>query len=93
MNDLFKNAQTFMGIDSASADDVFGEDTGDGVKIDTQEEGKPETKETKEDTIPEGGSVNAEDLFGEDDPESVGDDDNKEEGEAKPQGEGSGERG
>ena len=88
MNDLFKNAQTFMGIDSASADDVFGEDTGDGVKIDTQEEGKPETKETKEDTIPEGGSVNAEDLFGEDDPESVGDDDNKEEGEAKPQGEG-----
>ena len=89
MNDLFKNAQTFMGIDSASADDVFGEDTGDGVKIDTQEEGKPETKETKEDTIPEGGSVNAEDLFGEDDPESVGDDDNKEEGEAKPQGEGS----
>ena len=89
MNDLFKNAQTFMGIDSASADDIFGEDTGDGVKTDTQEEGKPETKETKEDTIPEGGSVNAEDLFGEDDPESVGDDDNKEEGEAKPQGEGS----
>lgn len=89
MNDLFKNAQTFMGIDSASADDIFGEDTGDGVKIDTQEEGKPETKETKEDTIPEGGSINAEDLFGEDDPESVGDDDNKEEEEAKPQGEGS----
>lgn len=89
MNDLFKNAQTFMGVESVNADDLFGEDAGDGVKIDTQEEGKPETKETKEDTIPEGGSANAEDIFGEDDPESVGDDDNKEEGEAKPQGEGS----
>lgn len=89
MNDLFKNAQTFMGVESVNADDLFGEDTGDGVKIDTQEEGKPETKETKEDTIPEGGSANAEDIFGEDDPESVGDDDNKEEGEAEPQGKGS----
>lgn len=89
MNDLFKNAQTFMGVESVNADDLFGEDTESGVKIGTQEEGKPETKETKEDTIPEGGSVNAEDLFGEDDPESVGDDDNKEEGEAEPQGKGS----
>ena len=89
MNDLFKNAQTFMGVESVNSDDLFGEDTGEGVKIDTQEEGKPETKETKEDTIPEGGSASAEDIFGEDDPESVGDDDNKEEGEAEPQGKGS----
>lgn len=89
MNDLFKNAQTFMGVESVNSDDLFGEDAGEGVKIDPQEEGKPETKETKEDTIPEGGSANAEDIFGEDDPESVGDDDNKEKGEAKPQGEGS----
>lgn len=89
MNELFKNAQTFMGVESVNADDLFGEDTGESVKIGTQEEGKPETKETKEDTIPEGGSANAEDIFGEDDPESVGDDDKKEEEEAKPQGEGS----
>ena len=89
MNDLFKNAQTFMGVDSVSADDLFGSDSGEEVKIDTQEEGKPETTETKEVTVPEGDSVNADDLFGEDDSESVGDDDNKEEEEAKPQGKGS----
>ena len=89
MNDLFKNAQTFMGVESVNADDLFGEDAGEGAKIDTQEEGKPETKETKEDTIPEGGSANAEDIFGEDNPESVGDDEDKDEEEAKPQGKGS----
>lgn len=89
MNDLFKNAQTFMGVESVNADDLFGDGAEESVKIDTQEEGKPETTETKEDTIPEGDSVNAEDLFGGDDPESVGDDDNEEEGEAKPQGKGS----
>lgn len=89
MNDIFRNAQTFTGIESVSADALFG-DSDDEVKIDLpSEEGKPETKETKEDTIPEGGSVNSEDLFGEDNPESVGDDEDKDEEEAKPQGKGS----
>ena len=91
MTDLFKNAQTIIGIDTASADDIFG-DGQDGLEIEqSKEEGKPETKDTKEDTIPEGGSISAKDLFGEDDPESVGDNDDEEkEGkEAKPQGEGS----
>ena len=90
MTDLFKNAQTIMGIDTASADDIFGDGAVEEPKGSPQEEGKPEeTKDTKKDTIPEGGSVNAEDLFGDEDPESVGDDEKKEEEEAKPQGEGS----
>ena len=89
MNNLFKNAQTFMGVESVDAGDLFGDAPEEEVKIDTQEEGKPETTENKEDTIPEGASVNAEDLFGTEDSESVGDDDNKEEEEAKPQGKGS----
>ena len=91
MTDLFKNAQTIIGIDTASADDIFGDGSEEVEKTPQGEEGKPETKENKEVTVPEGGSVSAEDLFGENDPESVGDDDDEEkEGkEAKPQGEGS----
>lgn len=89
MTDLFKNAQTIMGVSTASAEDIFGDGPVEEVKTDPQEEGKPETKENKEDTIPEGGSVNSEDIFGEDNPESVGDEENKEKGEAEPQGKGS----
>ena len=89
MTDLFKNAQTIMGVSTASAEDIFGDGPVEEVKTDQQEEGKPETKENKEVTIPEGGSVNSEDLFGEDNPESVGDEENKEKGEAEPQGKGS----
>lgn len=87
MTDLFNNAQTFMGVGTASAEDLFGSDE-EKVTIDQQEEGKPD-KPTEDSTVPEGKSVNAEDLFGADDPESVGDDDEKEEEEAEPQGEGS----
>lgn len=76
--DLFKNAQTFTGIDSASAEDIFGE-AEEIAGVPALEEGKPETKETKENTVPEGESVNAEDLFGDDNPESVGDNNDKEE--------------
>ena len=88
MNDLFKNAQTFVGVDSASAEDLFGgfEDT--GTPVNEVKEGKPETKEDEQ-TIPEGASVNAEDLFGNDDPESVGDNEKEEEEEANPEDEGS----
>ena len=89
MNELFKNAQTFTGIGTASAEDIFGDGLEEGAPGSPQEEGKPETTDTKKDTVPEGGSVKAEDLFGEDNPESVGDDEKKEEEEAKPQGEGS----
>ena len=78
-----------MGVSTASAEDIFGDGPVEEVKTDPQEEGKPETKENKEDTIPEGGSVNSEDIFGEDNPESVGDEENKEKGEAEPQGKGS----
>ena len=70
-----------MGVSTASAEDIFGDGPVEEVKTDPQEEGKPETKENKEDTIPEGGSVNSEDIFGEDNPESVGDEENKEKGE------------
>ena len=87
MTDLFNGAQTFMGVSSASAEDIFGSDEVE-VKIDAQEEGKPDSEKEKKNTIPEGGSVSSEDLFGEDSPESVGDDDTEEEEEAKPQGEG-----
>lgn len=82
-NNPFNNAQTFMGVGSVEADDLFGDIQEPEVKVDSSE--KPEEKEEKFETIPEG-NIEAEDLFGgNDDPESVGgDDDNKEEKEAKP---------
>lgn len=88
MNDLFKNAQTFVGVDSASADDLFGDFEDTGTPVNEVKEGKPETKENEQ-TIPEGASMNAEDLFGNDDPESVGDNEKEEEEEANPEDEGS----
>ena len=87
MNDLFKNAQTFVGVDSASAEDLFGDFEDTGTPVNEVKEGKPEIKENEQ-TIPEGASVNAEDLFGNDDPESVGDNEEEEE-EATPEDKGS----
>lgn len=80
-NNPFNDAQLFMGVQSVEADDIFGDSTPEEptVKVDLPgEEKKPENE-----TIPEG-EVNAEDLFGERSPESVGDDekDTKEKEEA-----------
>ena len=42
MTDLFNNAHTFMGVGSASAEELFGGEEEEVNKIDTQEEGKPD---------------------------------------------------
>lgn len=90
MNDVFKKAQTYIGVDSVSAEQLFGTSDDAGNTFQQTEEGKPETKEENNDTvIPEGSTANAQDLFGDGSPESVGDNDEKEEEEAKPQGKGS----
>lgn len=93
-NNPFDSAQTFLGgISTFDADDLFGDSHEEPeVKVDLPGEDK-EGKETKntEDTIPEGSTVDAESLFGDESPESVGDDkDNKE---ARATGDGSSPKG
>lgn len=93
-NNPFDSAQIFMGgLGNMDADSLFGEDTQEPeVKVDLPGENKEgEDKKDKNDTIPEGSTIDAESLF--DDPESVGEDDNKEGKEAKPDGDGSSPKG
>lgn len=83
-NNPFNNAQTFMGIGSVDADQLFGEVQEETIKVDLPEGQSPDRQETKKDTVPEGKEVDAEEIFGSDtSPESVGESgDNKEEEEA-----------
>ena len=93
-NNPFDSAQIFMGgLGNMDADSLFGEDTQEPeVKVDLPGENKEgEDKKDKNDTIPEGSTIDAESLF--EDPESVGEDDNKEGKEAKPDGDGSSPKG
>ena len=93
-NNPFDSAQIFMGgLGNMDADSLFGDDTQEPeVKVDLPGENKEgEDKKDKNDTIPEGSTIDAESLF--DDPESVGEDDNKEGKEAKPDGDGSSPKG
>lgn len=93
-NNPFDSAQIFMGgLGNMDADSLFGEDTQEPeVKVDLPGENKEgEDKKDKNDTIPEGSTIDAESLF--EDPESVGEDDNKEGKEAKPDGNGSSPKG
>lgn len=93
-NNPFDSAQIFMGgLGNMDADSLFGDDAQEPeVKVDLPGENKEgEDKKDKNDTIPEGSTIDAESLF--DDPESVGEDDNKEGKEAKPDGDGSSPKG
>ena len=84
-NNPFNNAQTFMGIESIEADQLFGDVQEETIKVDLPEEQGSDGQNDKKDTVPEGKEINAEDQFGNDeqDPESVGEsDDNKEREEA-----------
>lgn len=70
-NSPFNNAQTYMGFSSVDADDLFGDIPQEPeVKVELPGEKKPE--DNKDNTVPEG-PIDAEDLFGSEDPESVGD--------------------
>lgn len=78
-NNPFSNAQSFMGVGSVDADDLFGDVQEEPtVKVDLPGEPQEEGKKTEEPTVPEG-IVEAEDLF-DDSPESVGEDDDDKEG-------------
>ena len=93
-NNPFDSAQIFMGgLGNMDADSLFGDDAQEPeVKVDLPGENKEgEDKKDKNDTIPEGSTIDAESLF--DDPESVGEDDNKEGKEAKPDSVGSSPKG
>lgn len=87
-NNPFNNAQTFMGMASVEADDLFGDIPQEPeVKVDLSDEEKSEKEEEKEKHIPEG-PLEAEDIFGTEEPESVGED-NEEKEETKPKKTGS----
>jgi len=81
-NNPFNHAQTFMGgLPSAEADDIFGDVQEEPTpKVDLPGDPEnPEDDKKKRDTIPEGGSADAKEVFGDDDnPESVGEGDDKE---------------
>lgn len=86
-NNPFNNAQTFMGMASVDADDLFGDVPQEPeVKVDLPGEEEPEKKKDEK-YIPEG-PVDAEELFGSEEPESVGEDTEEKE-ETKPKKSGS----
>lgn len=100
MNDVFGNAQAFMGGQTIDASDLFGESTEETTeKVDLSEiEGaqkETEKPEEQKNQIPEG-PVDAEDLFGEEDPEnpeSVGDENKENKEETTPKKTGSSPKG
>ena len=88
---LFGNSEVFMG-DFVDAEDIFGD--GESQDVDNAPEEETKDPENNETNLPEG-EVDAADIFGDESPESVGDDkdNDKEKEETAPKGAGSSPKG